>query len=65
MRRVLTFVLGVIIGQWLVFDAAASPAADYHIRAQRAMEAHDYLEAMRLRSYHSSVNSPAAACRAE
>jgi clan AA aspartic protease (TIGR02281 family) len=47
MRRVLTFVLGVIIGQWLVFGAVASPA-DYHIRAQRAMKAQDYLEAMQL-----------------
>ncbi|HET7341119.1 MAG TPA: aspartyl protease family protein [Methylomirabilota bacterium] len=47
MRRVLTFVLGVIIGQWLVFGEAASPA-EYHIRAQRAWKARDYLEAMQL-----------------
>jgi aspartyl protease len=46
-KRVLTFVLGVVIGQWLVFGAAASPA-EYHIRAQRAMQARDYLEAMQL-----------------
>jgi len=54
MRRVLTFVLGVIIGQWLVFGAAASPA-EYHIRAQRAMEAHDYLEAMQLWSQAAAL----------
>jgi predicted aspartyl protease len=54
MRRVLTFVLGVVIGQWLVFGAAASPA-DYHIRAQRAWEARDYLEAMQLWSQASAL----------
>ena len=54
MRRVLTFVLGVVIGQWLVFGAAASPA-DYHIRAQRAMQAHDYLEAMQLWSQAAAL----------
>jgi predicted aspartyl protease len=47
MRRVLTFVLGVMIGQWLVFGEAASPA-EYHIRAQRAWNSRDYLEAMQL-----------------
>lgn len=50
----LTFVLGVIIGQWLVFGAVASPA-DYHIRAQRAMQAHDYLEAMQLWSQAAAL----------
>ena len=54
MRRVLTFVLGVIIGQWLVFGAQASPA-DYHTRAQRAMQAHDYLEAMQLWSQAAAL----------
>src|SRR5258705_2489157 len=54
MRRVLTFVLGVIIGQWLVFGAQASPA-DYHLRAQRAMRAHDYLEAMQLWSQAATL----------
>jgi len=54
MRRVLTFVLGVIIGQWLVFGAQASPA-EYHIRAQRAMQAHDYLEAMQLWSQAAAL----------
>ena len=34
MPRVLTFVLGVIIGQWLVFGAVASTAAgmSFHVR---------------------------------
>jgi predicted aspartyl protease len=54
MRRVLTFVLGVMIGQWLVFGAAASPA-EYHLRAQRAMEARDYLEAMQLWSQAAAL----------
>jgi aspartyl protease family protein len=44
-RRILTFVLGVVIGQWLAFGATPSPA-DYHVRAQRAWQGHDYLEAM-------------------
>jgi len=56
MRRVLTFVLGVIIGQWLVFGAQASPA-EYHIRAQRAMQAHDYLEAMQLWRQAAALHS--------
>ena len=47
MRRTLTFVLGIIIGQWLAFGAIESPA-DYHTRAQRAWQGHDYLEAMQL-----------------
>ena len=54
MRRVLTFVLGVIIGQWLVFGAVASPA-DYHIRAKRAWAARDYLEAMQLWSQAAAL----------
>src|SRR5882672_9284372 len=54
MRRVLTFLLGVVIGQWLVFGAQASPA-NYHIRAQRAMEVHDYLEAMQLWSQAAAL----------
>ena len=54
MRRVLTFVLGVVIGQWLVFGAIASPA-DYHIRAQRAWQARDYLEAMQLWSQAAAL----------
>ena len=47
MRLILTFVLGVVIGQWLAFSAVVSPA-DYHIRAERAWQAHDYVEAMQL-----------------
>jgi len=54
MPRVLTFVLGVVIGQWLVFGAAASPA-DFHIRAQRAWETRDYLQAMQLWSQASAL----------
>ena len=50
----LTFVLGVLIGQWLVFGAQASPA-EYHIRAQRALQAQDYLEAMRLWSQAAAL----------
>jgi predicted aspartyl protease len=56
-RRILTFVLGVLIGQWLVFGPLASPA-DYHIRAQRAWRGQDYLEAMQLWS-HAVALQPA------
>jgi aspartyl protease family protein len=54
MRRALTFVLGVIIGQWLVFGAVASPA-EYHLGAQRAWRAGDYVEAMHLWSQASAL----------
>ena len=47
MRRILTFVLGVVIGQWLAFSSTVSPA-DYHARAERAMQDRDYVEALRL-----------------
>jgi clan AA aspartic protease (TIGR02281 family) len=47
MRRVLSFVAGVLVGQWLVFGAALSPA-DLHIRASTAWERGDYPEALRL-----------------
>jgi aspartyl protease family protein len=53
-RRLLTFVLGVFIGQWLVFGATASPA-EYHLRAQRAMQARDYLEALQLWSQAAAL----------
>jgi predicted aspartyl protease len=43
----LTFVLGVIIGQWLAFSSSVSPA-DYHLRAERAWRDRDYVEALRL-----------------
>jgi clan AA aspartic protease (TIGR02281 family) len=46
-RLLLTFGLGVVIGQWLMFGSAVSPA-EYHVRAQRAWQGHDYLEAMHL-----------------
>jgi len=45
-RRILTFVLGVVIGQWLAFSSV-SPA-DYRARAERAMQDRDYVEALRL-----------------
>jgi aspartyl protease family protein len=57
MRLVLTFVLGVLIGQWLAFGAGQSPA-DYHVRAERAWQGHDYLEAMQLWS-HAVALQPA------
>lgn len=47
MRRVAGFLAGVLVGQWLVFGAASSPA-DLHIRASAAWEQHDYVEALRL-----------------
>jgi aspartyl protease family protein len=47
---VLTFVLGVVVGQWLAFGGAVSPA-DYHVRAERAWRGHDYVEAMQLWSH--------------
>jgi hypothetical protein len=49
-RRILTFGLGIVIGQWLVVGAAVSPAG-YHARAERAWQGRDYLEAMQLWSH--------------
>jgi predicted aspartyl protease len=49
-RRILVFGLGLVIGQWLAFGAAVSPA-DYHVRAQRAWHSEDYLEAMQFWSH--------------
>ena len=54
MRVMLTFVLGVVIGQWLAFGAAVSPA-DYHIRAERAWQGRDYLGAMHLWSHAAAL----------
>jgi Aspartyl protease len=54
MRRWLIFVLGIIVGQWLAYGAMESPAG-YHVRAQRAWEHRDYLEAMRLWSHAVSL----------
>ena len=56
-RAVLRFTLGIVIGQWLAFGSAGSPA-DYHVRAQRAWQGHDYLEALRLWS-HAVALQPA------
>jgi len=56
-RRLLTFVLGIVIGQWLTFGPVVSPA-DYHIRAQRAWHGEDYLEAMQFWS-HAVALQPA------
>jgi clan AA aspartic protease (TIGR02281 family) len=47
MRRVLGFLGGVFVGQWLMFGAAASPA-DLYGRATTAWEHRDYVEALRL-----------------
>jgi hypothetical protein len=57
MRRILTFVLGIVIGQWLASGPLISPA-EYHIRAQRAWHGEDYLEAMQLWS-HAVALQPA------
>ena len=46
-RRVLTLGLGVLIGQWLAFGSATSPA-DYAVRAERAWRGADYVAAMQL-----------------
>src|SRR5262245_65374915 len=47
MRRVLGFLAGVLVGQWLVFGGTLSPA-ELHIRASTAWEHRDYPEALRL-----------------
>jgi clan AA aspartic protease (TIGR02281 family) len=54
MRRVLGFLAGVLVGQWLVFGGALSPA-DLHIRASAAWEHRDYPEALRLWSQAVSL----------
>jgi hypothetical protein len=56
-QRMLTFVLGVAIGQWLAFGSAVSPA-EYHVRAQRAWQGQDYVEALQLWS-HAVALQPA------
>lgn len=53
-KRVLTFVIGVFVGQWLVFGSVSSPA-DFHSRALKAYESRDYVEAMRLWSHAVSL----------
>jgi aspartyl protease family protein len=47
MRRIFGFLAGVVVGQWLVFGGALSPA-DLHSRATVAWEHRDYPEALRL-----------------
>jgi clan AA aspartic protease (TIGR02281 family) len=47
MRRILGFLVGVVVGQWLVFGGVLSPA-DLHQRATSAWEHRDYPEALRL-----------------
>jgi clan AA aspartic protease (TIGR02281 family) len=54
MRRVLGFVAGVIVGQWLVFGSTLSPA-EVHTRALAAYERRDYVEALRLWSQAVSL----------
>jgi clan AA aspartic protease (TIGR02281 family) len=47
MRRVVGFLAGVLVGQWLAFGGSLSPA-DLHGRAMSAWEHGDYPEALRL-----------------
>ena len=47
MRRIFGFLAGVVVGQWLVFGGALSPA-DLHSRAAVAWDHRDYPEALRL-----------------
>jgi len=54
MRRMLGFLAGVFVGQWLVFGGSLSPA-ELHIRASAAWEHHDYPEALRLWSQAVSL----------
>jgi clan AA aspartic protease (TIGR02281 family) len=54
MRRVLGFLAGVLVGQWLVFGGALSPA-ELHLRAASAWEHRDYPEALRLWSQAVSL----------
>jgi len=54
MRRILGFLAGVMVGQWLVFGGTLSPA-DLQIRASAAWEQRDYPEALRLLSQAVSL----------
>jgi hypothetical protein len=54
MRRALGFLIGVFVGQWLVFGGAPSPAG-LHTRAAHAYEQRDYVEALRLWSHAVSL----------
>ena len=59
MRRVFGFLAGVVVGQWLVFGSALSPA-EVHTRAAAAYDRRDYVEALRLWS-HAVALQPAEA----
>lgn len=54
MRRVLTLVLGMLIGQWLAFAATPSPAT-FHALGLAAWERTDYAEALRLWSHGAAL----------
>src|SRR5258708_36151129 len=47
MRRILGFLAGVLVGQWLVFGGGLSPA-ELHIRASPAREQRGYPGALRV-----------------
>lgn len=54
MRRLLTLVVGILIGQWLAMGSVVSPA-DFYMRASQAWERRDYAEALRLWSHAVAV----------
>ena len=54
MRRAVGFLAGVLVGQWLVFGGALSPA-DLHTRASAAWNHGDFPEALRLWSQAVSL----------
>jgi clan AA aspartic protease (TIGR02281 family) len=53
-QRCLTLVLGVLIGQWLAFGAAMSPA-DLHAVGMAAWDRRDYAEALRVWSHAATM----------
>ena len=54
MRRCLTLVVGVLIGQWLAFGASPSPA-DLYSAGLAAWERRDYPEALRVWSHGAAL----------
>ena len=54
MRRCLTLVVGVLIGQWLTFGASSSPADLYSV-GLAAWERRDYPEALRVWSHGTAL----------
>src|SRR5262249_4094322 len=54
MRRCLTLVVGILIGQWLAFGAHPSPA-DLHTVGLAAWQRGDYPEALRLWSHGTAL----------